>query len=273
MSEVGRVCHSMTKITDVLELFFNSSKKGLIIYGKRGIGKTFETVKYLNEKKLNYDLVSGYITPLEMYKKLYYNSNGIIIFDDVINIFDDKKIVSLLMASLDTTKSVVSWVSSYKALEYENIPKSFHFNGKIIIITNVIRYDDKLYEALLDRCIVFRCSADREEIKKKIEEIARNENNLDIFEWLNENMIDFTLRDYYMLVDIKKTFKENWKNFAKEIIENEISEELKIIINIFNKYKNVSNSVKAKIFKELTGLSERSFYRYYRKLRELRILI
>jgi DNA-binding transcriptional ArsR family regulator len=257
---------------NAINLFLNSEKKGLLVFGDKGKGKTFNTIRILEKLNKEFELVKGHITPLQLYKKLFENSNGILVFDDITDMLKDKKKMALLLGTLDKLGEV-SWLSSNMFLD---LPSKFNFNGKIIIILNKIDVNNEVQEALYDRCIPYQFDKliDRNKMLEMITILAKKDNvSLEVIDWLNQNKIDISFRDYEMLRDIYKFNKENWQKMAEFILFNEVDEELnetdKKVLEIIRNHSNKSNNQKAKLFSDETGMNKRTFYRHLKKLRRL----
>ena len=255
---------------NVIKLFLSSEKKGLLVFGDKGKGKTFNTIRILQKLKKQFELVKGHITPLQLFRKLYECNNSIIIFDDVADMLKDKKKMALLLGALDKLGEVC-WLSSMT-----DLPSRFCFNGKIIIILNKVDINNEIQEALYDRCIPYQFDKliNRNKMLEMITILAKKENvSLDVVSWLNQNKIDISFRDYEMIRDIYKNNKDNWKEVAEYILLNEVEEELndtdKKVLEIIIKHSDKSNNQKAKIFTEETGKGRMTFYRHLKKLRKL----
>jgi DNA-binding transcriptional ArsR family regulator len=260
---------------NAIKLFLNSEKKGLLVFGDKGKGKTFNTIRILEKLNKEFELVKGHITPLQLYKKLFESSNGILVFDDITDMLKDKKKMALLLGALDKLGEV-SWLSSNMLLD---LPSKFNFNGKIIIILNKIDVSNEVQEALYDRCIPYQFDKliDRNKMLEMITILAKKDNiSLEVIDWLNQNKIDISFRDYEMLRDIYKYNKENWQKMAEFILFNEVDEELnetdKKVLEIIRNHSDKSNNKKAKIFSDETGMDRRTFYRHLKKLRRLGLI-
>jgi DNA-binding transcriptional ArsR family regulator len=260
---------------NAINLFLNSEKKGLLVFGDKGKGKTFNTIRILEKLNKEFELVKGHITPLQLYKKLFENSNGILVFDDITDMLKDKKKMALLLGALDKIGEV-SWLSSNMLLD---LPSKFNFNGKIIIILNKIDVSNEVQEALYDRCIPYQFDKliDRNKMLEMITILAKKDNiSLEVIDWLNQNKIDISFRDYEMLRDIYKYNKENWQKMAEFILFNEVDEELnetdKKVLEIIRNHSDKSNNQKAKIFSDETGKGRMTFYRHLKKLRRLGLI-
>ena len=104
--------------------------------------------------------------------------------------------------------------------------------------------------------------------------LAKKDNvSLEVIDWLNQNKIDISFRDYEMLRDIYKYNKENWQKMAEFILFNEVDEEHnsidKKILEIIRNHSDKSNNQRAKIFCDETGMSRATYYNHLKKLRRL----
>ena len=87
-----------------------------------------------------YDVISGSMTPPGLYQALWNMRNGgIIMVDDCDSVFHDETCLNLLKAALDSDPAhrKVSWRKEAKWLEDYGIPKTFHFGGHVIFLTNI----------------------------------------------------------------------------------------------------------------------------------------
>jgi hypothetical protein len=259
---------------NIISILLNSEKKGLIVFGEKGKGKTFNTIRILEKTKKDYELVKGHITSYQLYRKLYENSNRIVVFDDVVGLLNDKDKISILLGALEKLGKV-EWITSRNDLD---LPRAFNFNGKIIIILNRIDLNNEFQEAIFDRCIPFQFDIPRKTMLEMISILATKRDNipLEIVEWLHKNKLDITFRDYEMLRDIYRFDKDNWQKIAERILLNEIDKELnyidKMVYNIEVSYPNANWREKIKQFKDLTGFEKSTYYKHRKKLIRLGLI-
>ena len=254
-------------IFNKIEILLNSeNKRGLLIVGSQGIGKTFNTIAYLTKKNVNFEYLRGHITPLAFYIKLHNNNNSLFVLDDIVSLLKNDDIVSILLGALDKD-GLVEWTSSQKIVE---IPDRFKFNGKIIIIANKLsKEDDPFVQAIIDRCIVFEFVMSREKKVSLLYEMAKYKKlPFELVDFLVDNLVDPTLRDLELIEDVYKTFPNRWREEFLEIKER-IDEDLREVLNLFKQYPNLSNNKKAQMFVEKTGKCRKTFYNYLRRLRKL----
>jgi hypothetical protein len=259
---------------NIISILMNSEKKGLIVFGEKGKGKTFNTIRILEKTKKDYELVKGHITSYQLYRKLYENSNRIVVFDDVVGLLNDKDKISILLGALEKLGKV-EWITSRNDLD---LPRAFNFDGKIIIIINRIDLNNEFQEAIFDRCIPFQFDIPRKTMLEMISILATKRDNipLEIIDWLHKNKLDITFRDYEMLRDIYRFDKDNWQKIAKRILLNEIDRELnyidKMVYNIEVSYPNANWREKIKQFKDLTGFEKSTYYKHRKKLIRLGLI-
>src|SRR3990167_9633619 len=127
-------------VRQLVKALINSKEiNGLIVIGSPGLGKTTNVINELDANKLkenkDYVVFTGYMTPLTLYAQLYINQDKIIVFDDIMKLFDDDKNKGFLQAALWNPKGkrIVNYGSTSNKLE---VPSKIEFKGKIIWCTN-----------------------------------------------------------------------------------------------------------------------------------------
>ncbi len=146
--------NSMITKFDVIERIVQEVACGncpsLIISGPAGVGKTFTVVKSLSQYisdiapltgiDVHFSVLSGTITPINLFKKLYAcrEEGSILVLDDMDSVFSNEASLNLLKAALDLTedKSIGYFSESY-VLNREQIPNEFVFRGSVIFLTNI----------------------------------------------------------------------------------------------------------------------------------------
>lgn len=145
---------SMMSKFEVIERMVNevaaSNCPSLIISGPAGVGKTFTVVKALRHYMssiaplmgidVSYDSLSGTMTPINLYKKLYANraKGSVLILDDMDSVFSNESSLNLLKAALDLNDNkTIGYFSESHVLNRENIPNEFEFQGSVIFLTNI----------------------------------------------------------------------------------------------------------------------------------------
>jgi hypothetical protein len=236
----------------------NERVNGFFIVGNAGIGKTFNLIKKLNDKKLKFEIIKGHHTNLSFYKMLYENrENSILIIDDVVNLTQDKEKISLLLGALDNSR-LCSWNSTSPLTS--DLPKSFIFNSKIFILANEFNENNEFLKALKDRCIFYELKFGREQILEMLYILAKKRNYpIELVDYIKElSEHNFIKNLSLRLLDKLYSYynSADWKNLINEVIE--IDE----IENFVYQLMNSNKSVKAQIeeFKEKFGLSRTTYF-------------
>jgi len=262
-------------IENMIKVLVNSNeKKGLIILGAKGLGKTYSTIYFLKKLGIKYEMVRGHISPIALFNVISRNNENVILFDDCLTLFKDDKKVGFILNALDEI-GIVDYRTYNMATGGETTNK-FVFKGKMIFIFNEFNEKNIILKALRDRCFTLSLNIKRKEILEMLYTLAKKDNLIFLVDWLKERKIELSLRDYLTLKAIYKVVGENWQSLAEKVIDNEIDRETneidKLIIKINEENPDKSNNEKAKIFSNMTGMGRMTYYRHLRKLRGLGLL-
>jgi hypothetical protein len=142
-----------------------TAKRGLIVNGPNGGGKT-EVVKHtLDSNQATYHIINGSMTAPQLYIQLYKharNTNQILIIDDTDVVLEDTEMCDLLKAAIDTGngKKVDYAKSNSAALRLAGVPTSFICKGRVILISNKLmtidgcsRKQQQSIKPVRDRCM------------------------------------------------------------------------------------------------------------------------
>jgi hypothetical protein len=134
-----------------------------------------DDLEMMNEEgKRMYDVISGSITAVGLYQALWNcREGGVILLDDIDEVFRDEVCLNLLKAALDSGKKrMLSWRKEANWLEAYGIARTFEFKGHVAFLTNIdfeaeINKGGKLaehFKALIDRsyylCLTLRTKRD-----------------------------------------------------------------------------------------------------------------
>lgn len=123
--------------------------RGLVVSGPPGIGKSFGVEKQLEAANMfrklkgkdpRYEVVSGGVSPIGLYQKLYLNRSPdqVLVFDDCDGILFEEECLNLLKAALNSgDKRRIAWNKESRVLQAEDIPPSFDFEASIIFLSNI----------------------------------------------------------------------------------------------------------------------------------------
>jgi DNA polymerase III delta prime subunit len=114
--------------------------RGLILTGPPGVGKTTSVAEMLKlHAQGNYKVVAGHMSVVQLYIELYRHraAGEILVLDDVDSAFRTIEGMNVIKAVTDSVKQRrVSWSTSSPVLQAWGVPKSFDYNGGVILISN-----------------------------------------------------------------------------------------------------------------------------------------
>jgi len=269
-----------TETTDILERIFSRVKeytkmvalghrKGFLLYGNAGIGKTFNVEKAYTEVNKDFKILSGHITAMELYKFLFKHQDENIVLDDV-NILETEQNLNLLKACL-SENGVVSYHTSSSKL---GIPSSFIFKGTVILLLNKVPQKAESLRAVESRILSYELKMTYYEKLMVMKEISKskhkrydltNDERVRIMNWIKENTSpateNFTLRFYDLCCAFFVYAKGQWTNLARGYLKDD--EVIQMIIQ----------KVGTDEFCERTGKSERTYQRLKKQFAETGFIV
>lgn len=201
---------------------------GMIVSGPGGVGKTHtvEEVFAAEVHESDVDRVSGHITPMALYERLYKNSEEgkITLFDDCDSVFQSTQTLNILKAALDSRPyRIISWDSRSQLM---SAPTSFLFKGHIVFLTNLVLTGDH-YEAFLTRVHHVDMNMNNREILVRIRQVAehvdhRNATKEDkevVLNFLNEHISELkgvmSIRSFLKLLDLYLLCDSDFESFKE----------------------------------------------------------
>ena len=133
-------------------MLVKGDQASVIVSGPGGLGKSHTVIKALASNGLKdctmveepiggraskkaYRVVKGHATPLGLYRTLYENKDGVLVFDDCDSVLKDPLSLNLLKGALDSySKRIISWKSDRMD---EDLPSVFEFKGRVVFISNL----------------------------------------------------------------------------------------------------------------------------------------
>ena len=222
---------------------FNS----LMVSGRAGTGKTFSVTKALKDEGLVEDddfiVVSGAVSVIMMYKKMYQYRNKTLVFDDCDAVFRDENGRNILKAALDTKKvRRISYLKKtglvfdpkdfennpegeFNAIENGLVPAYFDFGGRVIFISNLAKDKADPDGAIRSRSILVDVNPDdmtlMERIKLLLPELEPREMALkdkeEIFEFMKRAK-DVSMRTFVKAAGFKQADLPNWERMAQRYL-------------------------------------------------------
>lgn len=243
----------MSETFNMLDLLTDACSKGtirgLVVSGPPGIGKSFGVERTLEEANMFrtiaakdplYEIISGGVSPIGLYQKLYYNRGPehVTVFDDSDGVLFDEECITLLKAALNSgDRRKICWNKESRVLGNEDIPSSFDFEGSVIFLSNVdfersISKASRIsahLAAIMSRChyLDLEISSMRDRLLR-IKQIVNagmlnsfnlsKEQEMDIVTFIMDNseyLREVSLRMVKKVADIVKTDPKGWYALAE----------------------------------------------------------
>ena len=248
----------MTKL--IKKTHTNINMNSFIIDSLSGMGKSYQTLRVLTKDlnlKINKDfkMVSGHMTPLQLYHLLYeYRDRGLVI-DDISSLLNNPISNSVLLSATwsPTDTRTVAWTSTTEKLKVQD---NFIFSGYLIFCVNGISHTS---EAFVSRSYHYVLHFDWKEKLEIATKICKKENYpIEYVDWIRDNRIfDF---DFRLLTKLH-ALGDDWKTLGKAIVD---ADELVLLLyELVNSNRPAEEQARA--WTTNTGFSKRTYYRYKKK--------
>jgi len=219
----------------------------LMISGRAGTGKTYNVTKALDDEGLvsddDYIVVSGAVSTVIMYKKLYQYRNKVLVFDDCDAVFRDENGRNILKAALDSKKvrrisylkksSMVFDPKDYEmdpegefnAVENGLVPAYFDFSGRVVFISNLPKDKADPDGAIRSRSILVDVNPDDATLMERIKtllpyleprDLPLNEKE-EIFEFMKKAN-DVSMRTFVKAAGFKQAGLPNWERMSRRYL-------------------------------------------------------
>jgi hypothetical protein len=222
---------------------FNS----LFISGRAGTGKTFSVEKALKDEGLtaeqDYTIMSGAVSVIEMYRKLFQYNDKVLVFDDCDAVFRDENGRNILKAALDTKKvRKISYLKKIKdiydpkqyednpdgeldAIEAGEIPAYFNFTGRVVFISNLPKDKADPDGAIRSRSILIDVSPDDATLMERMRVLLPQlepmelplKDKEEIFEFMKSSK-NVSMRTFVKAAGFKLAGLPNWKRMAERYV-------------------------------------------------------
>jgi hypothetical protein len=227
--------------------------RSALVYGAPGMGKTHLITAGLNRagKVLGEDylIARSHTTPMQFYAMLYLmrKPGQFIVLDDCDGIMANEEGINLLKAATDPTFRKVGWSSSHTARLPGTdvvVPKTFNFNGSVVIATNVrqARGSSKMAQhmnAIRSRAVSWRMNYDTKAeqfayifhlvIDKNYLDTDKDtritwDQKVDLLKFIMSNLSiasGLDLRKPQHIARVIKAKPTNWQNHARRFLTTE----------------------------------------------------
>jgi hypothetical protein len=212
-----------------------------VITGEGGLGKTYTVTKTLEANGYKdisdlgefevgsvlsmrkcFRMVKGYSTAKGLYRTLFENNKGIIVFDDCDAVLKDPVALNLLKGALDSYgKRIISW--NAESLGGDDLPRSFNFEGRVIFISNMTQ--SKIDQAIRSRSMMIDLTMTLDQKIDRMQHIALSDefmpeyeadiksDALSLIRELKDDVKEISLRTLIAVSKIRSSNKD-WKKFA-----------------------------------------------------------
>ena len=228
-------------VTDLVKMVAKNDTPSVIICGAGGLGKShtvntalrdsgFRDMTLVDNYQIgmaasgsNYVVIKGYSTPKGLYRTLYENNGGVIVFDDCDSVLKDAVSLNLLKAALDSySKRIISWRADIRD---DDLPTSFLFTGRIVFISNMD--SSTLDQAILSRSMVVDLSMTPAQKVERMRHLIKQadfmpdfsskikSDSMDLIDTLKDSIKELSLRSLIKTAKIRATGNKNWKDLAE----------------------------------------------------------
>ena len=232
-------------VEKLVKMVASGTQASAVITGQGGLGKTYtvmKTLDYAGYKDISdlssfeagtavnmskcYTTVKGYSTAKGMYRTLFENNGGVIVFDDCDAVLKDPVALNILKGALDSYgRRIISWNADMRD---EDLPRSFTFTGKVIFISNMNA--ENIDQAIRSRSMMIDLSMSSDQKIERMETLAGMEEFMPEFEMahkldaivlikeLKDTAKDISLRTLIQVTKIRSADDDSWKEMAEYVI-------------------------------------------------------
>jgi hypothetical protein len=232
-------------VSDMVTMLANGAQASVVVTGPGGLGKSFTVNQTLTANgfkdvstledfavgtviKTNkaFRVIKGYSTPKGLYRTLYENRDGVIVFDDCDSVLKDPVSLNLLKGALDSySRRIISWRADIKD---EDLPTTFEFKGRIVFISNLA--STQIDQAIITRSMAVDLSMTRKqkiermrhllnsgEFMPEFDKVTKND-AMSLIDKLQDKVKELSLRTLIQVTKIRKSAGSNWANLAEYTI-------------------------------------------------------
>lgn len=232
-------------VGDMVLMLAKGDQASVVVSGPGGLGKSHTVVAALEASGLtdvtvldefqvgsvldttnSYRVIKGYSTPKGLYRTLYENKDGVVVFDDCDSVLKDPVSLNLLKAALDSyDRRIISWRADMRD---EELPQSFEFKGRVIFISNLP--SEAMDQAIISRSMAVDLSMTAEQKIQRMQflldqpdfmpEYAKNlkQDALNLINALRDSVKELSLRTLIQVTKIRKSAGAKWKDLAEYTI-------------------------------------------------------
>ena len=231
-------------ISDMVCMLSKNMQASVVVTGPGGLGKSYNVIQALEKSGLtdisliedfaigevmsrkSFRVVKGYSTPKGLYRTLYENRNGVVVFDDCDSVLKDPVSLNLLKGALDSyERRIISWRADIRD---EDLPTTFEFRGRVVFISNMS--SAQLDQAILTRSMVVDLTMTNSQKIERMRfllsqsdfmpefESNYKQDAMDLIDRLQDEVKELSLRTLIQVTKIRKSSPRNWQDLAEYTI-------------------------------------------------------
>lgn len=248
------------ELQDVARAFTKGKLNLLVVVSDGGLGKTTTIQSALRKDKHGHHVITGHITPLQLYIESYEHKNELIILDDVDGLLRNGTIIALMKQLCDTTTVKTMQYHTTRELE---VPSIFKTSSKVILLLNKVPTDNPNVMAFLSRGIFVNFIPNPNEIFSELKTFAKDKNIIKFIEKNIRTLSSINFRVYKHASSLKQAGL-NWEKYLLE--EFKLRDDEEIAVQITDTRKPYIERVQ--LWKAMTGKSQASYDRLVMELGE-----
>ena len=238
---------TLQDIYDIARKVAAGAFNSLMISGRAGTGKTFSVEKALKDEGLiiddDYIMVSGAVSTIMMFKKMFQYRNKVLVFDDCDAVFRDENGRNILKAALDTKKvRRISYLKKsglvfdpkdfemdpegeFNMIENGMVPAYFDFAGRVIFISILPKDKADPDGAIRSRSILMDVNPDDATLMERIKTLLPYldpkdmplKDKQEIYEFMKKAN-DVSMRTFVKAAGLKQAGLKNWERMTKRYL-------------------------------------------------------
>jgi hypothetical protein len=227
----------------MVNMVAQGDQASVIICGPGGLGKSHTVMTALKERgfaditlvdedeevsnaKKAYTVIKGYSTAKGLYRALYENKDGVLVFDDCDSVLKDPVSVSLLKSALDSySRRIITWRADFKD---DELPNSFLFKGRVVFISNMS--SQAMDQAIITRSLCVDLSMTTEQKVERMQhlignadfmpeyEVRHKQEAMQLIASVQAQVKELSLRTLIQCTKIRKSNSRNWAELAEYAI-------------------------------------------------------
>jgi hypothetical protein len=232
-------------VSDMVSMLCNGAQPSVVITGPGGLGKSYTVSKTLEANGFKdvsimdesfeiggkmpakkFMVVKGHSTPKGLYRLLFENKDGVIVFDDCDSVLKDPVSLNLLKGALDSySRRIISWRADIKD---EDLPTTFEFKGRVVFISNLA--SSQIDQAIITRSMAVDLTMTTQQKVERMRFIMESgefmpeadmQHKVDaitLIDLLQDDVKELSLRTLIQVTKIRQSAGSNWKNLAEYTI-------------------------------------------------------